>query len=271
MTRRWLAVMVCAALVAPQASWAKKPKAGAAPTVNQPPPEVMAAMEAHMAEAASLYSAIQAAELYEMQQTLWSIGDDGGALQPQLDAANEMQRAADAAMMEANSAVNLAFADANIPGITAATAQLKAVGGQLQPLLDAAAALRTAIQAIPPTPTSVGLAAVATTSGSKLQRIFAAAGWAKEGAAVMTMTTTGYEYTNFDVARDGKTLNVSFIRPHPNAPGEGGASPKQVIARATPQTVYAYHGASDTYVEIEPREGATEADARALLGQVITP
>lgn len=255
------------ALFASGAAWAKKPK-----PVALPPPEVQAAQLRYNDASYTFGTALHAASTSEIQQKVWELGDDGAAFQQRLDALKAQERALEERWMAANAAVQSAVVARDPAAVDVHADAMRAALAEVAPLAEAAGALKTEVeQALASFPSTIALADLATTSPSKLQRIFQTAGWAREGAAVGVMATSGYSYENFDVERDGKVLNVYVIRPDASATGTGGMPPKQVAAQAKPETASRYHEATDTWVEIRPGDGATPADAKALLEAVITP
>ena len=260
--QRWLSTVVMLGVLSGTA-WAKKPK-GPPP----PPPEVMEAFGAYGDAAKVYYDAYQGADLYALQGLVWDLGDE--ALQGRLDALKARQTVAEEALMAANAAMNAAMTSQDIAAVRAVTASLLAKVDDLASLqADASALEADLVSAKAGFPTTIPMAELASVDMMRLQRIFEAAGWSKPNAGVGTMVTSGYSYANFDVAQDGKGLNVYVIRPDPSPEGTGGMPPKDVAAKST--GAFRYDAALDVFVEIRPGEGATEADAKALLDAVILP
>lgn len=264
--RRWAALFMVAFVVS-SGAWAKKPK-GPPP----PPPEVQAAYERFSSAYQAYFDAAKTADAYEVQQRVWELGSDGAPFQERLDALKAEKDQADEAMLTVNAAVGTAVQANDAKAIDAQTEALAATTAGLAPLGEKVAALGAEVEAaIASQPATIAMADLAAVDALKLQRIFAKAGWAKEGAGVGGMRSSGYAYENFDVEKGGKVLNVYVIRPDPTADGTGGMPPKDVAARAEAGTVFRYDPATDCYVEIRVKDGASAADAKALLEQVVTP
>lgn len=241
------------------------------PAMKPPSAEIQAALTAFSASGTTYMEAYRKADVSGIQGIVWQIGSDGAPFQPRVDALKAKYDAAEGRMLAANAAVNAAMQASDAAGIKAAGDALLAEIAGVAAMVAEADALRAEVTAAAVVPPTIALADVVATPMEKLQRIFATAGWSKEGAAIMSMKTTGYNYENFDVARDGKVLSVQVIRPDASATGTGGAKPKDVAARNGKDVAFRYHAATDGYVEIKPGDGATPADAQALLAQVITP
>lgn len=208
----------------------------------------------------------------ELLRKQGELGEDGAPFQAQVSALVSKRTALRDRAQAAQTRAAAGVANSQPEEVIGATAELEAVGKEADALrveIDALMAQLT--KAVADVPDSVALADVTGLTVSKLERIFARAGWKRpEGKSVSTAKSSGYAYENFDVAKGKGLVNVFIARPCTDCGvGEGGATPAQVAARAKEQNkVFTFDEKSNVYVEVTPKMDVSDAQARELLDAV---
>lgn len=208
----------------------------------------------------------------ELLRKQGALGEDGAAFQAQVKAL-AVRRIALRDRMEATQTKAAAGVANSAPDqVVAATTELESIGKEADALgADIDALMSQLARAVADVPDSVKLSDVTALSVSKLERIFARAGWKRpDGMAVSTVKSSGFSYENFDLSKDKGLLNVFIARPCTGCGvGEGGATPAQVAARAKEQgKVFTFDETSNVYVELTPKADVSDAQARELLDAV---
>ncbi|MGV3620316.1 MAG: hypothetical protein ACO1OB_05850 [Archangium sp.] len=208
----------------------------------------------------------------ELLRKQGALGEDGAAFQAQVKALADRRIALREREQAAQTRAAAGVANAKPDEVLAATAELEAIGKDADTLRSEIDALMSQLEkAVADVPDSVKLADVTALSVSKLERIFARAGWKRpDGTAVSTVKSSGFAYENFDLAKDKGLLNVFIARPCTECGvGEGGATPAQVAMRAKEQgKVFTFDEKSNVYVELTPKADVSDAQARELLDAV---